>query len=250
MRIIAHIPNSITLMNLLSGSLAVCFSFYGEFMYAILCIVAAAIFDFLDGFSARLLHAYSPVGKELDSLADMVSFGLAPAFIAFNRLLYIWGISLLDVFDTDNAFIYCISLAATLMIVLFSALRLGKFNIDTRQSENFIGLATPANALFIGSLMCTSAIYQGFNSFLNSNWWIIPVASVALSLLLVAEIPMFSFKFKNLGWKDNAIRFVFIGIAALLGIVVLIAGLSWCVWLSLIFACYIIMNIIYGLSVK
>lgn len=250
MSIKAHIPNSITSLNLLSGAVAVCFSFYGEFRAALLCMLAAAVFDFLDGFTARLLHSYSPMGKELDSLADMVSFGLAPAFIMFNKLLHIWDIGFMDIFSLGNCAIYCISLAATLMIAVFSALRLGKFNIDTRQSENFIGLATPSNALLIGALVCASAEYEGVNRILSSSWALIPLLSLLLSLLLVSEIPMFSFKFKSLDWKDNSIRFLFAAWVAVLGCATLIFRLDWSIWIAAIFLSYIAVNVVQFLFKK
>lgn len=233
-----HIPNSITSLNLLSGCVAVILSFYGDFKAALLAIIAAAIFDFFDGLSARTLKAYSPMGKELDSLADMISFGMAPAMILFNKLTI----------DAGNSNI--IWLAAVLLTAVFSALRLAKFNIDTRQSENFIGLATPANALLIASGIASLDLYPGINAVIMENHYILPLCSLLLSYLLVSEIPMFSFKFKSLRFKDNPIRFLFVAIIAALGIATAVLGVNWRVWVFAIFASYIIMNLLLAATAK
>ena len=206
-RIIGHIPNAITCCNLLSGCMAVVFAFGGNVRAAFFWIVAGAAFDFCDGMSARLLHAYSPVGKELDSLADLVTFGLAPAFLCRNVLQGIeW--SCCSLFMPYTAFI----------ITVASALRLAKFNIDTRQTTSFLGLAVPADALF----WCGVTLWlQGISS---------PIAGYALlacmlvmSGLMVSEIPMFSLKFKNLTLRDNLIRYIFLAGAAFC---IIIAGLK------------------------
>lgn len=245
MKIKNHIPNTITSFNLLSGCFAVTLAFSGDFKPALLCIIAAAIFDFFDGFAARLLKAYSPMGKELDSLADMVSFGLAPACIVFNKLLALLGIEFISLFTLDFAIAakYMLALLCAFLIAVFSALRLGKFNIDTRQSENFIGLATPSCALLVGSFVYATEVYPALNLIMASHIWILPVASVILSLLLTCEIPMFSFKFKSLKWADNANRFLFLGIIAVLGILAAITGLNWSLWICSIFVIYILINI-------
>lgn len=226
-----HIPNSITSLNLLSGCIAVLFSFDGEFGAALFSIMAAALFDFLDGLSARALKVYSPMGKELDSLADMVSFGIAPAMILFNKLM-----------EVEEP---CIpALLSALPIALFSGLRLAKFNIDSRQSEDFIGLATPSNALLIASFTASLELYPNLNSAVMEHYYILPLCALLLSCLLVSEIPMFSFKFKSLDYKENSIRFLFTALAALLGIATAIAGLNWRIWVFSIFAGYIIINIL------
>ena len=233
-----HIPNCITSLNLLSGCIAIIFSFYGEFNAALLAIIAASVFDFFDGLSARLLKAYSPMGKELDSLADMTSFGLAPAMILFNKLM------------TDAYNPSVIWLAATLLTAVFSALRLAKFNIDTRQSENFIGLATPANALLIASGIASLELYPELNAAIMKNQYILPLCALLLSFLLVSEIPMFSFKFKSLKFKENSTRFLFVAITAVLGIATAAFGVNWKVWLFATFASYIIMNLLLAIPAK
>ena len=137
-----NIPNSITCLNLLSGCFACLFAYKGEYDIVALCIGLSALFDFLDGMAARLLHAYSPMGKELDSLADLISFGLAPGFMAMHFMLYD------SVFHGINASYQIWCALSALLIPVFSALRLAKFNIDARQTTSFIGLPVPANALF------------------------------------------------------------------------------------------------------
>lgn len=214
-------------MNLLSGCFATIFALQGNFKTAFLCIIAGAVFDFCDGLAARVLKAYSPMGKELDSLADMVTFGVAPAMIMFR-------------FQAESNFLVYLPL----LIAVFSGLRLAKFNIDTRQSENFIGLATPSCALICGSLIYAGEIYPALYDFLTAKSYIIPMLSLVLCYLLVCEIPMFSFKFKSLKWKDNSIRFSFLASTAVLAIITLICGLNWSILVFGIFVTYILMNIV------
>ncbi len=246
MNITKHIPNSITSLNLFCGSVAVILSFYGEFKIALFCMIAAAIFDFCDGFAARLLKAYSPMGKELDSLADMVSFGLAPSCLAFNKMLCIWNIGFTDIFtlETKAAAGLLLPLVCTLLIAVFSALRLAKFNIDTRQSENFIGLATPSCALLIGSFIYSAESFPELDRILAANTYIIPVMSVILSLLLVSEIPMFSFKFKSFRWADNKLKFIFLICAAVIAVITIIimGNFSLSIWIFATLTLYIILN--------
>lgn len=188
-----HIPNIITLLNLFSGACACILAIWGEYFPALLFILASACFDFLDGFSARLLHAYSDIGKELDSLADDISFGLAPALMFFN-----WY------FQSNHS---CSALAyIPLLIAALSAYRLAKFNLDSRQTTDFIGLPTPANAMIVAGLAGYGHIcsIHGINSLtlrLLDSGWFIPAISIILSLLLICEIPMFSLKKKKISFK-------------------------------------------------
>lgn len=192
-----HIPNSITCLNLFSGCVAVFLAFKGNYEGAIIAILLAAVFDFFDGFAARLLKAYSPMGKELDSLADMVSFGVAPGAIVFSLL------------SETNVCEWLPFLA--FLIPVFSGLRLAKFNIDERQTTSFIGLPTPANAIFWAGLAFS------YSTFLIANYWILIALTIIFSYLLVAEIPMFSLKMKSLSWKANQTQYLFlIGCAAIL----------------------------------
>lgn len=226
MGIIRHIPNTITSLNLLSGCFATLYAINGNFKTAFLCIIAGAVFDFCDGLAARALKAYSPMGKELDSLADMVTFGVAPAMIMYR-------------FQAEANFLIYLPL----LIAVFSGLRLAKFNIDTRQSENFIGLATPSCALICGSLIYASQMYPALHDFLIAKSYIVPMLSLVLCYLLVCELPMFSFKFKSLKWADNKARFIFLAIVAVLAIAVALMGLNWSVLVFAIFSVYIIVNL-------
>ena len=220
-----HIPNALTCMNLFSGYIACVMAFHANFEMAMLFIVIGAVFDFFDGLAARLLHAYSNIGKDLDSLADDVSFGVAPALIVFS------------LFKEINYPDYLSSLAnwlpyAAFLIAIFSALRLAKFNNDTRQTTSFIGLPVPANALFWASLIAGCKPIASYHPLLT-------LALVCLfSWLLVSEIPMFSLKFKNLSWKDNKIAFIFVIISAILLITLKIAGFAavivWYILLSIL----------------
>ena len=201
-----HVPNAITCLNLFSGCIAVVMAFRGLFFYALLFVILAAVFDFFDGFAARLLHASSPIGKELDSLADMVSFGVAPSVVVFTQLSWLDGAGK---FLPFGAF----------LIAVFSALRLAKFNVDDRQTTSFIGLATPANALFFMGLFAIVDPLTPVASYLEPHRGLIhpilfqPAVVMLLvvffSCLLVSEIPMFSLKFKSFRWEDNRVRFIF-----------------------------------------
>ncbi|GAB1373200.1 CDP-diacylglycerol--serine O-phosphatidyltransferase [Bacteroidales bacterium] len=240
MKIRGSIPNFITSLNLLCGVLAVTFSFRGEEIWTVYCVLAAALFDFLDGFSARLLKAYSPMGKELDSLADLISFGMVPAVLIMNRYERILG-----VVNDGNAFQTTLSFLSyfPLIIVLFSALRLAKFNIDTRQSSGFIGLPTPANALLIIGLIHFTNVNTIFET-IEYNLWFWPFLSLILSILLVAEIPMFSLKFKSLKWRENITVYSFIIFGLFTAVIFVIFSFVWSGWVALIFISYIIFNLL------
>ncbi|MEM1001629.1 MAG: CDP-diacylglycerol--serine O-phosphatidyltransferase [Bacteroidota bacterium] len=211
-----HIPNLLTCCNLVCGSVGIVQVFNNELHYAAYLIWAALIFDFLDGFVARLLKVHSPMGKELDSLADMVTFGLLPGAICFQILNNLTPLIWLPYVG--------------FLITIFSALRLAKFNIDERQADSFIGLPTPANTLFISSLI-----------FVNQLWLTLPVLSsliVVFSCLLVAPLEMLALKFKHFGWRGNEVRYIFIGIS-LVSIL-----LFWQLALPVIIIAYICLSII------
>ena len=210
-----HVPNFITCLNILSGSLAVIFALKGQLTVSVVLIIFASIFDFLDGVAARLLKAYSPMGKELDSLADMISFGLAPGILMFVMLEYsLFGTNVQADNLLDLSFGEISLLSASLLIPVFSGLRLAKFNIDTRQTDSFIGLPTPANALFMASLALITehGIYDTLDSLILRPSVLLFI-TIIMSLLLVSDLPMFSLKFKNLTWKENHIRFIFLAIS-------------------------------------
>ena len=235
MRIIKHIPNTITSMNLLCGALGVIFTFKGELNIAFYLMIASAVFDFFDGFAARLLKAFSPIGKDLDSLADMVSFGLLPAMMLHRRMVEGGVTGILSYIP--------------LIIVIFSALRLAKFNIDDRQTENFLGLPTPACAMWCGALICAADNGVMTSVAMLHNPFFIPVASVILAFLLVCEIPMLSIKFKK-GSQYNSVRLTFLAICAVFSIATLILGIHWSFILLLVFTLYIIHNLIRYLMAK
>lgn len=194
-----HIPNSITCCNLISGCIAITFALAGDYKMAILLIVIGAVFDFFDGMMARLLGVSSPIGKELDSLADVVTFGVAPSAMLF---------SLLGEAQWPEGLSACVVAKlpyVAFLMAAFSALRLAKFNLDTRQTSSFIGVPTPANALFWGSLI----VGQHDRLLQISPLWLV-AGMLLMSYLLVAELPLFALKFKNLSWADNWFRFVFL----------------------------------------
>ncbi len=212
-----HIPNFITCLNLFCGAMAVYFAFQSNFEMVLFLVLLAALFDFFDGFAARILKAYSPMGKELDSLADVISFGMAPGAVAFSLLRE-------STFPSWVAF-------AGFLIPVFSALRLAKFNIDERQTTSFLGMPTPANAIFwIG-------IGYSHDKMLAVNEWFILIFIAATSLLLISELPMFSLKINKLKDKKNIVQIVFLaGAAGLIGSFQLEASSLIIVWYILLSA--------------
>lgn len=223
-----HIPNMITCCNLLSGCVAAVFAFQGVYTVAFACIIMGAVFDFFDGLTARALKVSSPIGKELDSLADVITFGLAPATMAYSWLCECASAHLDMLVASAMPF-------AAFLLVAFSALRLAKFNVDERQTSSFIGLPTPANALFWGGLVIGSHDVVVAQSY---GWVLVLVLIVLFSWLLVAEIPMFSLKFKNLSWRSNRIAYTFLLVSLVLLVVLGWGGLSavigWYIILSLL----------------
>lgn len=213
------VPNAITALNLVCGSLAVFLAIDGQLGWASTFILAAAAFDFMDGFAARLLHAYSSIGKELDSLADTVSFGLAPAAIVFTMLEYTMfgeNLSIQNIAIEAN-WNQRIVLITSLVIPVAGAFRLAKFNTDDRQSEQFLGMPIPANAIFFASLGLI--LEWGTNPAIQPiilNKYLLLASIFISSFLMVSELPMFSMKFKNLHLKENAIRFLFLGATLLM----------------------------------
>ncbi|MDR0995240.1 MAG: CDP-diacylglycerol--serine O-phosphatidyltransferase [Tannerella sp.] len=200
MTIRKYIPNTITCLSLACGCVAAVLALRGNLEGALWAVVLSACFDFMDGLAARTLHAYSPIGKELDSLADEVAFGLAPGMMLF-RLIEEMKPGL-----TPHALGSLLPYLA-FFIPVFSALRLAKFNIDARQSTSFLGLPVPAHALLWASLVCTlQPLVASYGS------WPFALALVVLaflsSLLLVSECPMFSFKVKSIAWKGNELRYI------------------------------------------
>lgn len=234
-----YIPNTITLLNLSCGTLAVIYGLKGWQSFAIYLILIAAIFDFLDGFAARLLKAYSPIGKELDSLADLISFGLAPSILIYYRYS-----GFLASYSNDKLPVVFLGILAftPLVITLASALRLAIFNVDTRQTTSFIGVPTPANAILI-AMFTHYTLYNSSLDFLYNNLLFYPIVSLVLSYLLVSNIPMFSLKFKSLKYSNNKTIYHFGILAILLLIPVVILKAEWSLWLFLVLFVYLLFNI-------
>ena len=219
-----HIPNTITCLNLISGCIATYWAFQGNYQLALLFIIIGAVFDFFDGMTARLLHVSSPIGKELDSLADDITFGFAPSAIVFSFL------------SPLTSHISPLIPYLAFVMAAFSALRLAKFNLDERQALGFIGLPTPANALFWGSLVV--GLEGSGSSVAANNWWAILLLMFFSCYLLVSEIPMFALKFKTWGWKGNEIKYIFlitcIPLLLLLGVSGIAAIIAWYIILSVV----------------
>ncbi|MDE7074671.1 MAG: CDP-diacylglycerol--serine O-phosphatidyltransferase [Odoribacter sp.] len=208
-----HIPNLITCLNAVSGTLALFMAMYGQLVWAAAFVLFAMVFDFFDGLTARLLHVKSEMGKELDSLADAVSFGVVPAVLAhfLIRGALVSG-TMASVWMEQGL------LFAPAVMPAFSAYRLAKFNLDARQSVSFIGMPTPANALFWVCLVfgceCTPVLYDS----LFGEAWVLAACALLLSVLLVSELPMFSLKVSGFGWQENKIRYAYFASLAFVGI--------------------------------
>lgn len=267
MNIKKNIPNAITCCNLLCGCLAIVQAMNGNLVWAAYLVGMAAIFDFFDGFAARLLKVSSPIGKDLDSLADMVTFGVVPGIVMFKMIM------LRELTVHDSYFVIedspwlAHSQYIAFLIPVFSAIRLAKFNNDTRQSESFIGVPTPANAIFICSLPVIfninaiqrytpsapedstmgSLFFHSPESFMHTfvvfHYFLIG-ASVVLSLLLVAELPLFALKFSHFKWKGNEVRFTFLLLCIAMLATLRLAGIPLCIVL------YVLMSVINNLITK
>ncbi len=194
-----HIPNAITCANLFSGCIGIVFAFNGELETAAYFVLFSGIFDFFDGMIARLLNVKSEIGKQLDSLADMVSFGFLPGVVMFQ---------LLTLSDYQSLYLPYLGF----IITIFSALRLAKFNIDERQTEDFIGLNTPMNTLFIVSLPFIAKDYPGI---IGSSITLIAIVAIT-SFLLTSEIKIFSFKLSDTSWAKNKMKFIFLVLSLIL----------------------------------
>lgn len=220
----SHIPNTITCLNLISGACASVLALSGPsqlacgltgWEWAFIAIAAAAVFDFADGAMARLLHAYSELGKQLDSLSDLVSFGLAPTLLMFSVMMN----------ATGHLNVWCF---VPLIILVCGAIRLGKFNIDTRQTKSFIGLPIPANAIFCIGLTGWVTSY-GY-----PPQWVLVVIIALEALLMVSSIRMFSLKFANFDWRENFRRYLIIVAAILFVITNGVSGLAWTILLYIL----------------
>ena len=230
MALYKHIPNTITSMNLLSGIMGVIFTLEGHLEWALPLMILAAVFYFCDGLAARLLNAYSPIGKELDSLADLVSFGVLPALMLYKV-------------QPEGAPVVLRYLP--LFVGIMSALRLAKFNVDERQTLDFIGLPTPSCAMVCGSLAYFLHRSGGVPE--GAGPWLVAGIAVVLGLLLVSEIPMFGMKIKKGHKLLDGKRITFLILAASCVLAVLILHKNWSLAILGVFSAYIIENIIIAL---
>jgi len=215
----SHIPNTITSLNLVSGVLGVIFSLRGNLQAGFVCMLAAGVFDFCDGLAARLLKAYSDIGKELDSLCDLVSFGVLPSLMLLQASKISGGEGIVPYF--------------AIILAVCSALRLAKFNIDTRQSTDFIGMPTPSGAILAASAAC----------FLECPAWVFPVLALLLGLLEVSEIPFFGMKISKGHKLLDSKRIVFLAAAAAGIVVTIILKAHFSLAFLIIFGSYILINL-------
>ena len=232
MNIKKHIPNLITLLNLFSGCIALVYASEANFEMAFFFVCLGIFFDFFDGFFARLFNVSSPLGLQLDSLADMVTSGVVPGFVMFKMLT--------NSVSSDPSLIYLPYLG--FIITLGSCYRLANFNIDTRQTDSFIGLPTPANAIFILSL---PLILKNTDSLilleLLTNCWVLIILTLVSAFILNAEIPLFALKIKKFNFKDNALQILFLLVSLLLLIVFKFSGVA------LIIVFYVMLSVIMNL---
>jgi CDP-diacylglycerol---serine O-phosphatidyltransferase len=241
------IPNIMTLGNLLCGCLGIIFVFEGNLLYASYLIFIAGILDFLDGFVARLLNQHSEIGKQLDSLADMVTFGALPSFILAKLIqLSVNQNSILSDFVPSNLlsqthlpFLAYIAF----VLALFSCLRLAKFNIDTRQSDSFIGVPTPANAFVVAAFPLILEFNPEYKFLILSPTFLISYTLI-MSYLLISEIPLFALKFKSFSWKSNQIKYIFLILSVILLITLQFLAIPLIIFL------YIIMSVISNFQTK
>ena len=234
MSLTKYIPNTITSTSVLCGTVGVVFALQGRPDYAFILMLIAAVCDFCDGLAARMLNAYSPMGKELDSLADMVSFGVLPTAILIGTMQQRGVDSWTEVIPV--------------FLAVMSALRLAKFNVDERQGSDFIGIATPTAALVSGSL-CYFVAKQPES--VLAGWagtqWFLPALAVVLGLLLVSEIPMFGMKVAKGHKLLDAKRIVFLCLAGAAIVATLVLQLNWSLAVLLVFCIYIVENLVLAL---
>ncbi len=221
-----HIPNIITLLNLASGCIALVFAARDNYEFAFYFVCLGIFLDFFDGFFARMLNAAGPLGLQLDSLADMVTSGVVPGYVMYSML------------GADKSIPEFVPYLG-FIITLGSCYRLAKFNIDTRQTDSFIGLPTPANALFIISL---ALVKQNADSLLLLemllNPWVLLLITLLSAYMMNAEIPLFSLKTKKFSWADNKLRYIFLAIAVLLIVLLQVAAIP------LIILIYVLLSVI------
>lgn len=223
------IPNIITLANLSCGILGIWCVFSFRLEIAAYLILAGAVLDFFDGLAARLLNSFSEIGKELDSLADMVTFGVLPTFI----LYYLLNQSLPK--DCLNCLLPNPWILISIVPALFSALRLAKFNIDARQTDGFLGLPTPSNAIVVASFVLIGTFQPLLNGIFG-NYIFLVLYSIAISVLMISDLPMASLKFKNFSWRENKLKYTFLIVTAALIVVFKFAAIPFSIGLYVLFS--------------
>lgn len=224
-----HIPNTLTSLNLLCGMMGIYFVLKGEVFYGAYFILIAALFDFLDGFVARMLNAYSEIGKQLDSLADLVTFGVLPSFILFQMVKQNADLEYMPFF--------------TFLVGIFSAIRLAKFNIDSRQSDRFIGVPTPANAMLISTLPFLAEKFPDSAAWIYNPYFLY-IFTIVMAFLLVAELPLIALKFKSFDFKKNIYRYLVLLIGLICIVVFGLAGIP------MVIISYIVLSVVEGLLTK
>jgi len=221
--LLRHIPNFITLLNLSTGIAGIWFVLESNPFKGALLVFLAALFDFLDGMSARMLNSFSVIGKSLDSLADMVSFGVLPGIMVFKLQSVVLGTGTDFQWNSNMLTFGKILLIFPLLIPALSAIRLARFDNDERQLTEFRGLPTPANAMFIAAWLASyPALHKEFSWLYNP--WMVTVISLVLAFLMITDIRMFSIKFRDFQLKSNLLRYLFLGASALILIMLQIPG--------------------------
>jgi CDP-diacylglycerol--serine O-phosphatidyltransferase len=236
-----HIPNTITLLNLVCGCLAIISTFHKTFELTAILIVMAAVLDFFDGFAARLLKVHSDMGKQLDSLADMVTFGVVPGFVMYQLIIFAIGSS--SAYIGPDEPVWYLAYAA-MLIPVFSAYRLAKFNIDTRQSDSFIGLPTPANALFICFLPLLMIPENSLIGAVLLNPYALILICMIQSFLMIAELPLIALKFKKLSFSGNEWRYLIIIVSFILLIIIKLKAVP------LIIILYVVLSLFQNMTNK
>jgi CDP-diacylglycerol---serine O-phosphatidyltransferase len=224
-----HLANFTTLLNMFCGIAAIWLAMHGHIEWACYAVIAGAVFDFFDGLVARALKTSTELGKQLDSLSDVVTFGAAPSLM----LAFIVEKILLEKGMADTLTLL-IAVSPLFLNTLFAGLRLAKFNLDTRQSENFIGLPSPANGIFFISLAWLIATNQEVYIFMSQHYYLFYVFSILFSFLMVSEFPLFGFKVKQYQWKGNEPKIIFLLVCISIVLLSGISGLSLCIILYII----------------
>ncbi|WGH75844.1 CDP-alcohol phosphatidyltransferase family protein [Tenacibaculum tangerinum] len=241
-----YIPNLLTLGNLLCGTVATIFAVKGDFFATAILVMVGILFDFFDGFAARVLQVQGELGKQLDSLADMVTSGVVPGIVMMQMLVNAIDVDAVGYFGVDEYGVTGSNLPYLgLLLTLGAGYRLAKFNIDTRQSDSFIGVPTPAMSLFVISLPLIAQFdKESFFIGLIQNQYFLLLITLVFTYLMNAEIPLFSLKFKNFSFKDNVIKYVFLLLSVILIVTLKIVAIP------LIILSYVVLSLVHNSDKK